>query len=271
MHTAEREILLPGDLARVSPDGSFVLSAPYSNDPQGSRAEYQHTVIWNTTDRKTRCSRACPEPGISWAEVSPDSKLIASFGINGSLEVWNAGSGIREHEINLPMCCIQKAIFSPDCKHIAVLVHHNATRSIDVYELAMGIKVSSFCGLVGEANSVAWSPSADLLAMCASKGTVHLWDPASGTERMRWKLRSLHMYAEEAHNIRFLNDGKKLVFSTSYGATCAYPFTSLVSHEFCGSFTGQLCHPTVWSSDGTSFVVLDRKSLMFWAPGWGNM
>ncbi|KAL3472265.1 hypothetical protein BJX99DRAFT_262466 [Aspergillus californicus] len=280
-HRDEQQTVLPGDLVRFSPDGTFLLSAPHleckdlgqgfwadpdneydpNNDNGDSYEKFykQELVIWDIKTRKTRCTVPCPGIGVKWITVSSDSRLLAfTSELRKALEIWNAATGAREHRL----CAgdrICAATFSPDSTRIAALVGNGET-FVDVYSLTTGQKVSSFGLLNEQIHCFAWNPTWDHIAIWGKKGTINLWDPITGQRDHREMIPCGRSY--RISNIRFVDDGNKLIFCVN-GKANVWDFTSGARHEFikCPS-------KPIWSRDGSLYIVLDDDVLTFYAPKW---
>ncbi|KAL3472266.1 hypothetical protein BJX99DRAFT_262467 [Aspergillus californicus] len=251
LRKSEHQITLDGNMVRFSPDASFLISAPFG---QSDLERWkQHVVVWDIGHRSIRYTFPSANDGVDWVEVSPDSNLIAYMGRDGILEFWNPNDGNRENAIGFEKgTFIWDAVFSPDSKHIALTTETNDKKSIDVYTVATGAKVSSFrgCGRYPSMGSCNWGGEGQL--------------ETSTRIRQSGMINTAH--------IRFDNDGKKLVFSTNRGKVYLYDATSIAPPKLFHRLKPNNFNDTVWSSDGSWFVVLENnRTLRFWAPKWGTI
>ena len=123
---------------------------------------------------------------VQWAAVSPDHKLIAAAGADGTLRLWDvarpgtpsSGATLVRADANRPLYV---AAFSPSGQ---VLAAAGAGRVIRLWDVSDPARPRSLGLLTGPGNtiySIAFSPSGQLLAAGSADNTVRLWnvsDPA---------------------------------------------------------------------------------------------
>ena len=136
-------------------------------------------------------ARIDDSPGIvQWVAVSPDRRLLAAAGADGTLLLWNVAVPGRPVLVSdlLPASGtdpVYAAAFSPDGKLLAAA---GANRVVTLWAVSGTHAVRLARPLSGPAStiySVAFSPDSATLAAASTDGTVWLWhvaDPAQATQ-----------------------------------------------------------------------------------------
>jgi WD40 repeat protein len=119
--------------------------------------------------------------------VSPDRRLLAAVGVDGTLRLWNVtdpghatpvGASLQPANGDLPLYTVA---FSPDGKVLAAAGAGSVVKLWDVSNPARPVPLGALTGAKNTIYSVAFSPDGQTLAAGSADDTVRLWnvtDPA---------------------------------------------------------------------------------------------
>ncbi len=187
--------LSPLNVVAWSPDGKKIASGGGDYTVTADQAD-NSVQIWNPSTGQTLRTyhgHDAAVGGVTSLAWSPDSTRIASGDTDGSLQVWDAATGILVFKQDFPNASIYDVAWSPDGRRIAVTVNGGFPGSVVVLDASTGKTVSSYkvrsgSSLVGDA----WSPDGKMIASAeglidtstplpiVSYTKIDLWNPASG-------------------------------------------------------------------------------------------
>jgi len=133
------------------------------------------------------------DPTVDVAFYSPDGTKIVSL-IN-SLRLWDAATGKEiKGPWNTPNVSYSAAVFSPDCKLLAVAANEPGNNgngkgvalSVHLYEINSKNLVKTFTDAPPNIRALRFSDGMKTL-VCAGGGTVSWWDIATGKQKRSWK------------------------------------------------------------------------------------
>jgi WD40 repeat protein len=195
-----------------SPDGKTLASGVFMLPPSAS------VSLWDVTSGKQLRTLIAPVPAdmptqlariadsTNSVSFSPDGKMLAGCGANGTIKLWQTANGSLLRTIightTSGAGDIDSVVFSPDGKTIAA---GSIDNSIKIWDVVSGRQLETMSA-DNSVRSVAFSPDGKTVAS-GSFGYAELWDAASGR-----KLRTLN----GACWVAFGPDGKTLL------GICAY-------------------------------------------------
>lgn len=162
---------------------------------------------------------------IMWAGFSPDDKLIATTSWDGYCKLYDGKSGkhIRDYGPTGGQNWVCE--FSIDSKNLAVSrgsggVSTFVWRTDDPQSFPITLE-----GRQGWQRVISWSPDGNRLAIGAADGRLVVYDARSMTLEQVWQLAMTpNRWIHEVTEIKWLEDGKKLLFKPSDGSTHMYDF-----------------------------------------------
>jgi WD40 repeat protein len=148
-----------------SPDGRILIT----DDTMGIH-------VWNVSDH--RSLRVLKSGNTQRVVFSPDGKMLAAAGFDGTVRLWNLASG---EQVGNPLKghsrYVADVAFSPDGKLLASVGTESFIR---LWDVASGQPVGwPLTGHEGSIYDVAFSPDGKLLASGGQDRTVRLWDVAA--------------------------------------------------------------------------------------------
>lgn len=151
--------------------------------------------------------------GVNSVAFSPDGKTLASGHDDGTIAVWDTGTGKKLSALGgyqAPMFpagspaqgAINSVAFSPDGK---LLASGSRDSQVNVWDTATWLKLRTLKGVDKAINSVAFSPDGRTLAGAGNDAAISLWD----TEAWE-KKKELRGHADLINSVVFSKDGKFL-------------------------------------------------------------
>lgn len=129
--------------------------------------------------------------GVLAVTLSPDGALAASGGRDGTVRIWEIGTGRQLRIIDVAkeaeksMLSVYSVAFTPDGLYLAAGTSHNSTFNVGVWELSTGTLVAAFnTGVYTDGKSVSFSPDGELLAV-ATGGSITVWEWKQGEVLLR--------------------------------------------------------------------------------------
>src|SRR5262249_35167480 len=214
-----------GGASGSAPDG-WRLAAGSSRQPRKGSVK-----IWDTVTGGSRGEfpeQALPGKCTALA-FSPDGRLLAAGAEEGTVKVWDAGSGKELGALvdrSSPSCKVLSLAFSPDGRLLAAGGEDHAIR---LWEPATNELRDPFRGHDGAVRAVAFARDSRTLASGSNDDTVRLWDVADGrldTPRGR--------HGERVNSVAFSPDGRWLATGSSDQTAMLWDLATGQSHPLPG-------------------------------------
>ncbi|PVF94734.1 YVTN repeat-like/Quino protein amine dehydrogenase, partial [Serendipita vermifera] len=171
-----------GELTSTLLEGDINYRTILSSSTDRSRVvcvHYSSLYLWNATTGERIGIAPLGHRSIECLAFSPNGTRIALGCSNGTLELWDAGTGLcRLANWNAHDKGITCLAFSPDGTRIVSGSHDATLRRWDAitYSSIGGMK-----GHVGQIGCLALSSDGNRIASGSSNGAVHVWDGLTGT------------------------------------------------------------------------------------------
>jgi len=179
------------DIATFSPDDKYVATDAPDNS----------IVLWDIASQQQK--RILPGPGTAiWSlAFTSDQQALAALFVDGRFQVWDLNSGKPKFDGHSKL---KKAgiTFSPDGKHLAVVMDHNV---VDLLDAKTGKYVRSFPFPKGPLGLIFFSPDGSKVFVTTADGFL------SGRNLSDGQLLSFsESHSNEVNSFSFSPDGKKL-------------------------------------------------------------
>jgi WD40 repeat protein len=195
MNLGAQAVALPGAIGRV---GEWL--APWAHGPVDLRNwEWYYLDSLCHRDLHTLYGHVNGVRSVAW---NPDSRRVASGGVDGSVRIWDA---VDPHEIRLLSGHtheVTAVAWSPDGHQIASASFDG---SVKIWNADTGEAKFTFGGN-SELFAVAWSPDGKRVAAAGATHTIRIWDSQSG--KMQKQFDSGAVTA--VHALAWSPDGQRL-------------------------------------------------------------
>jgi WD40 repeat protein len=138
---------------------------------------------------------------------SPDSRLLASASVDGTVRLWNAATGTLQQILKGDSESVFSVAFSPNSK---LLASASVDKIVRLWDTASGALQQILEGHSGIVESVAFSPDSKVLASASEDETVRLWDAATGALQ-----QTLKGHSNEVHSVAFSPNSRILASASS--------------------------------------------------------
>ncbi|GER82815.1 hypothetical protein KTAU_14520 [Thermogemmatispora aurantia] len=184
---------------------------------------------------------------------SPDGRLLASSGADGSVQIWEALSGHLLQRCDWHRGPVYGLAWSPDGQRLASAGRDGTVR---LWNPSTGDELTSYQGHTSYVYSVAWAPDGQFLASASDDATVHVWAAASP-----WESSSYRGHRRSVKAVAWAPDGQRLSSGGGDGLLHIWPRPTHRGRSFLTSWLlsrkeihcygqQQRINAIAWSRDG---------------------
>ncbi len=176
---------------------------------------------------------------VAW---SPDGKRLASAGLDKTVRVWDAITGVTLFTYHGHIDAVNNIAWSPDGKWLASAGND---RTVQVWDASTGSTRFARASHAAVVWSVAWSPDGKYLASAGTDGKIQIWDTGSG--------KALSTFSDQdpsnIESVAWSPDGKRLAAARTKGYVQVWDTsTGKVIHSYTNYPAA--VYNVAWSPDG---------------------
>ncbi len=206
-------------------------------------------------------------PGIFGIGFSRDGRTLVTGNFNGTVNLWDVGSGRLLRTLDGHTDVVYKGVFSPDEK---ILASCSRDGKIKLWDVTTGRELRTLTGHTRPVKAVAFGPNGKLLASVSNDGTLRLWDVASGLEQRSFVHTRSHEIDDSVYSLVFISHGRMIAAGNGDGTISYWEVASGKEIRVLkGHTNGVFCLSL--SSDGRRLASgSDDHTVKLWDVGTGN-
>jgi WD40 repeat protein len=167
--------------------------------------------------------------------LSPDGKLLAIAGEDGSVRLGDMQTGVERHALSGHTHGVSAVAFSPEGK---LLASASQDSTIRLWDVANETVLDTITGLKGKVRSIAFSPDGKFIAAGSQDRIIYIWNTVTGA------LADTLLTAGAVRSVTYSPDGRWLAAASADSSLCLW---EIASYAFKYSLSGQ---SMVFSPDG---------------------
>ncbi len=251
----------------------------YSLDGQtlasGGTVETGTVCLWNSNTGEHKVTLGEHEGRVTCVKFSPDGRILASGSVDETIQLWDVETGLHKATLKGHIGGTELMAFSPDGKTLAsaygVFISDrdqplkNVER-IRLWNTETGQHETTLENPVFQANSITFSPDGNTIAtggfdknidIGLSKGTVLLWDAATGEN----KETLIKERTDSVFTVTYSPNGYSLVSGSKDGTILLW---DTATYQLKTSLTGY-SDAIAFSSDSSTLAIAtqDKKIVLY--------
>lgn len=222
------------------------------------------------------CQYGLHTDGVITVDWAPDGTRIASGGLDGTVQVWDAASGqhiriyrghSRKYDFVLPIPAVYTARWSPDSKRIASAGN---SASIQVWNPTNGQKIVTYEGhsrILPSIFHAVWSSDGQRIAstnmsLSFFEEAMHIWNTNDGRLLSKINLRDTLIKSSSPGGVAWSPDGTRIAGAWSRTAQIFHADTGrrILTYDEHASWISTVN----WSPDGKYLVSAEAQTIRVW-------
>ncbi len=270
-HISRRAVLVAGGLAGVAIVGGVLSVLALEGQPRAGQpgSVPSATARSGTSRTVTSTPTLTPTPAppgttlltyrghasedMIAAAWSPDGARIASAGSSGTVQVWNALTGVRTYVYTGHSGAVLDVAWSPDGIRIA---SGGVDNSVLVWNAADGSHVLPYFGHASWVRVLAWSPDGKRIASGSADKTVQVWDTTHASQLFAFRDHTQAIYATswspDGKGIASGGDDQTLRVWDATNGSSYFPYRANIGGVY----------QTAWSPDGKRLATASGNHLV---------
>ena len=200
--------------------------------------------------------------GVMSVAWSADNTRLASAGSDGSVRIWDAGTGEQLHHLSAHTGSVRSVAWSADNTRLASAGDDGSVR---IWDAGTGEQLHHLSAHTGSVMSVAWSADNTRLASAGDDGSVRIWDAGTGEQ-----LHHLSAHTGSVRSVAWSADNTRLA-SAGYDGSVRIWDAGTGEHLHHLSAHTDSVMSVAWSADNTRLASAgDDGSVRIWDAGTGE-